>query len=65
MEHYARLFWSFADDVDSDCPSSDASESSLLCQTSFPSVVSLDHAPSGDGGEQKPPALEDGPGMDF
>jgi hypothetical protein len=52
--------------VDPDCPCSE----SLCCQTSFPSVVSLDHpSAGGDGGvasgEQKPPASEDGPGMDI
>jgi hypothetical protein len=52
--------------VDPDCPCSE----SLCCQTSFPSVVSLDH-PSGGGdggvasGDQKPPASEEGPGMDI
>lgn len=51
------LFHHLPDDIDSDCPS--CSSESLCCQTSFPSVVSL------DAGEQKPPALEDGPGMDI
>jgi len=46
---------------DSDCLSC-ASGESLGCQTSFPSVVSLDQ--SGDAADGKPPA-EDGPGMHF
>lgn len=61
--HITQEYFDHGGEDDSDCTSSSSeSSSSLGCQTSFPSVVSLDQG--GGDGEQKPPAVQDaGPGM--